>query len=633
MGFEVDIATAVNRLNDKVTLQQAICEAISNSLEANAKKVKVQFFLSGEDLIKEQQISGFSIEDDGEGFTEKNRESFCCYMSKHKIKLGCRGVGRLTWLRIFKNVEIESVTSDEIVKINFDINFNKSENISIEKNKAHKANKTLITFKDIVESKSDKFDFEKLCENIRNHLLIKLLLLKNEGKEFIIELSEAERSNEITNLNIPELSEKEFDIVGTDNKNYRFYLHYNFVKDGSGERYLYYCANNRSVCEFNAELKPADLPNNDSLIMLLSSSYLDNNVVDERNKFDIPTGKVDDNKNLNWVTPISFAEINAHLKRESHSLLIERYPELEKANKLNIEKAINKAPHLTEYIFKNKDIVKSTDALLKEAAAAFEKDKKTTRENFESLLQKQQINPEKFIESINRISEVATRELGEYVHYRQQIIEALRKLSEKDEAIEELIHNLFMKKKTESKEDIFHFSTYDSNLWLLDDKFLSYSYAASDKRINSVLKQYGLDKAQKNGDKAPDLAMFYSNKEDEDNLTCVLVEIKPFGINADKKFSGLAQVRNYANIFYKNNPKIKAFWVYLITKIDDDFSGQLRRDGYTPVFSSSEGHKIFVRFFPDEEPPMYVEAICIDALIQDADARNKTFLDILKKHG
>ena len=39
------------------------------------------------------------------------------------------------------------------------------------------------------------------------------------------------------------------------------------------------------------------------------------------------------------------------------------------------------------------------------------------------------------------------------------------------------------------------------------------------------------------------------------------------------------------------------------------------------------------RFFSKEEPPMYVEAICIDALIQDADARNKTFLDILKKHG
>ena len=70
----------------------------------------------------------------------------------------------------------------------------------------------------------------------------------------------------------------------------------------------------------------------------------------------------------------------------------------------------------------------------------------------------------------------------------------------------------------------------------------------------------------------------------------------------------------------------------MITKIDDNFSEKLRGDGYKPVFSTSEGHKIFVRFFPDEKPPMYVEAICIDALIQDADARNKTFLDILKKH-
>ena len=41
------------------------------------------------------------------------------------------------------------------------------------------------------------------------------------------------------------------------------------------------------------------------------------------------------------------------------------------------------------------------------------------------------------------------------------------------EAIEELIHNLFMKKKTESKEDILHASAYDSNLGLVDDKFWS----------------------------------------------------------------------------------------------------------------------------------------------------------------
>ncbi len=631
MEFEIDITDVVSRSNDKISLQQAVCEAISNSLEANAKKIKVQFFLSDENLLKEQQVSGFLIEDEGEGFTEKNRESFCRYMSRYKVKLGCKGIGRLTWLRIFKSVLIESVTSDEIVKIDFNINFSKSKNITIEKNTENKANKTVITFKDMIEPKT--VDFDKLCENIRNHLLIKLLLLKREGKEFTIELKSGECLSKITNLNIPELSEKQFDINGSDKKSFRFYLHYNFIKDGRGEKYLYYCANNRSVCEFNAELKPGDLPNNDSLIMLLSSPYLDNNVVDERNEFDIPQGKVSNNKNLNWITPLSFAEINAYLKKESYSLLMERYPELVKANKLNVEKAIDEAPHLTKYIVKNKDIVQSTDALLKEAAAAFEKDKKTTRENFESLLKKQKINPEKFIESINRINEVATRELGEYIHYRQQIIEALKKLSEKDEAVEELIHNLFMKKKTESKEDVFHFSTYDSNLWLLDDKFLSYSYAASDKRINGILKQYGLDKAQENGEKAPDLAVFYSNKADNDNLICVLVEIKPFGINADKKFSGLVQVRNYANIFYKNNPKIKAFWVYLVTKIDDDFGGQLRRDGYKPVFSSSEGHKIFVRFFPDEEPPMYVEAICIDALIQDADARNKTFLDILKKQG
>jgi hypothetical protein len=353
---------------------------------------------------------------------------------------------------------------------------------------------------------------------------------------------------------------------------------------------------------------------------------LDDRVVDERNEFRIPK----DCKKTDYVDSLSFDEINEKLKTEAQSVIFDKYPEIEKINESEIENAIREAPYLGKYIRNNKDIIKSKDDLLSNAKKEYEKEKDSAKTNFATLLKKNKIDADNFMESIKGISDIAARELGEYVQYRQQIIDAMKKLSGKDESVEKLVHDLFMKMKSESHGDINYLSIYDSNLWLLDDKFLSYSYAASDKKINTVLKHQGLDKASKDGEKAPDLAMFYSNSENEDNLTCVLIEIKPFGISYEKKHTGLAQLRNYANIFYKNNPKIKAFWVYLITKIDDDLGNKLEREEYNPIFSTSEGHKIFVRYFPREEPPMYVEVICVDAIIKDAESRNKIFLDILK---
>lgn len=640
MALDVDISTAVRRLNKNVDFKQSVCEAISNSLEANADAVVLDFFLERNLLDNvEAKIVKFVIKDNGDGFNDNNIKSFCTHMSEYKLKLGCRGVGKLTWLRVFKKVTIESVVNQEAIRIDFNTEFDKKKDITKNKTIREQPNKTTITFENLVALEKHfvylkgKEDFEKFCDDIRNHLLIKLLLLKKNQKRFSIKLTLDDRSVEITDANIPELSKKSFQLNGNDKQAYEFDLYYAFVNDKQNKRYSYYCANGRSVCAFHKQVSNIyELPNKDSLIMLLASSYLDERVIDERNEFDIHQGGGDKFENLSFVSPLSFFEIDKQLTSEIQSVILERYPILTTANEEQELAAIEEAPYLKEYILRNEDMVKMKNTLISRAKKEFEKDKSDSKNRFANLLAQNDINPNEFFATIEDISCIAARELGEYIHYRQQIIEALKKLSEKNERIENLIHNLFMKRRTNSKGDILHLCTYDSNLWLLDDKFLSYSYAASDKQIDMIFKEQGFDLAQEKGRKAPDLAMFYSNKEDDDNLTCVLIEIKPFGIDNAKKFEGLAQVREYANIIYKNNPKIKAFWVYLITKIDSDFGNRLKRDEYKPLFSTADGHKIFMRYFPNEEPPMYLEVVCVDALIQDANARNRAFLNILQKH-
>lgn len=54
-------------------------------------------------------IEGFTVEDNGIGFNDANFASFEMLDSEHKIDKGCKGVGRLLWLKAFKKVEINSL--------------------------------------------------------------------------------------------------------------------------------------------------------------------------------------------------------------------------------------------------------------------------------------------------------------------------------------------------------------------------------------------------------------------------------------------------------------------------------------------------------------------------------------------
>ena len=82
MGFQVSIKTALSKLNNKVEFLQPVYEAISNSLEAHAKNICVVFDVDdmqaslSEEISDVNRINGFTITDDGDGFTETNIQSF-----------------------------------------------------------------------------------------------------------------------------------------------------------------------------------------------------------------------------------------------------------------------------------------------------------------------------------------------------------------------------------------------------------------------------------------------------------------------------------------------------------------------------------------------------------------------------
>jgi hypothetical protein len=55
-----------------------------------------------------EPISGFIVRDNGEGFHDRNMKSFQTLDSEYRSEQGCRGVGRLLWLKAFKKVDVVS---------------------------------------------------------------------------------------------------------------------------------------------------------------------------------------------------------------------------------------------------------------------------------------------------------------------------------------------------------------------------------------------------------------------------------------------------------------------------------------------------------------------------------------------
>ena len=329
-NISVDIDAIVKHIGKNISFLQPVYEAIVNSLEANADTIKVEFFRDTQLTIKgkNDKLNSFRITDNGEGFNEDNVKSFNKLWSNHKVGLGCKGSGRFTWLNVFQNIDIISELPQEnkIVQIHFSKNYGEND-ISIKTDASTKNQQTIITFTNITEqiynsSKSSKgtidlresADLDAIYSKLFDYLLVKLFLLKRKNRNFCIELVLENHKKIINNSNIPQLESKQFSIpTGMKNckygENIDFDLYYYFKCDKSKSKKAYYCAHERTVKKIDDDGLgfSASLPNDDSFIVLLCSNYFDDNVNEDRDRFDGLEGA--DLKHRNLIYPILLGDI------------------------------------------------------------------------------------------------------------------------------------------------------------------------------------------------------------------------------------------------------------------------------------------------------------------------------------
>jgi len=660
----VNLERAIESIQENIGFFQPLYEAIINSFQAKANKILISF-----ETNQDNKILGYTVEDNGEGFTKDNIVSFLTYWSDHKITQGALGSGRVMCLKVFKNIIIDSQTKDNSeagikTKINFNRKFsaNSIDDISPQNNSSS-SSYTKTIFKNLNEEFLKQNDLETFdIEKIKNEMIIKLLPMfirfKHEAKEFEIKINQEDwlnKENLLNNFEEHKFEKKEFHIAvdlakhdkeNNDLKNektYTFELHYRIIEDKKNTLVQFYGASDRYIKAFAKGVRLEKLKDDWSGIFCLTSKYFEENrVKDSRNDFVISF----DQNNTAKKNPITFPEINEQLKRKLDEILKEKFPEVEEDLQEKKQKIVESFPHLARYVKKINNLTMSEKSIIEQAENEFFQETKKVRaevEKFTSDLKKgkSSFSKKRFNDITSQFTTVGMEQLADYIGYRQTIIDMLLEIydetSRNMSAFNETdIHNLFMP-KGKTSNDLF---TYANNVWIFDDKFMSYNYCASDKTIAKIVSDVTgkpVDEViRHHKNQEPDLVMFYSNKDNE-YKDVLLIEFKRLNNELSEKKKAITQLQDYPMYIRKNIDNVRSIFSYTIIDIDEPFREWLTDSQTFDEYSFGDStNKIssYYKYISGKDGAInaHLNVIEFFQILKDADKRNKVFLDILKQN-
>lgn len=649
----VNLKRAIQSIGD-VNFFQPLYEAIVNSFQAEADKVEINFGLD-----EKSNISSISIKDNGEGFTKENLNSYLTLWSDLKADKGGLGSGRLLCLKVFDNIHIKSQTRKYKVIFDFNENFSINTIDEFKKDQIKSSETYTITKfeninKDFILTKGTEiFDIDNIKENIFIKLLPMFVRFRDESKKFAIVINGIEwlekesLEEQFKKLNFKrkkfeiEKNLAEFEKNNEDREliKYEFQLLYRLQKDSKNELIQFYGASDRYIIAFPNGVKIEKLPKNWSGIFCLTSKYFEENrVADSRNKFIIGLG---DNNAASKENPISFPEINQQLSKLLEELLKEKFPDIEEEAKNTRNQIVDKFPHLLRYVKNIDGLTLNEIQIQKKAEEAFFKETKKTRQEVErftqSIKEGKKFNEKMFKEITNHFTQTGVEQLADYIGYRQTIMEMLLEIydesvNKKTKIDEKDIHNLFMPMGTTNNNLSFH----ANNIWIFDDKFMSYTYAASDKTIAKIVSDVTgknineIVQYQKN--KEPDLVIFYSDEENK-NKDVLLIEFKKLKGTIDDKERGINQINRYPRYIRENIDNIRSIYTYTILDIDDELKDGLTKEhGFHENAFGDKDNKISAYYRYNQAVKAHINVISFSQLIKDAFKRNEIFLNILKQN-
>lgn len=607
--MEVNVQKAVKMFFSNSSFEMIYNEALANALDAGANEIRINISLPDPTQLQNLQLT---ISDNGVGFDDYRFGKFSKLfdVEEHSHK----GLGRLVYLCYFERVYVESTYNEGTKKrtFTFDDRFN-GEN-TVEDIEPYPCGSSLTM---------QGFAGERLHRNDNinpNH--IKSLLMENFYMRLYKKRLNDERIRVIIESHVG--GSRIEAIVDTDDMPDFSILQLEHQLDLFNSIDLYYSVRETDEvgkkpitaiavddrCHQVAIIDDENLPAGYEMIFLLISESFQ--------------GAIDESRQNLTLSGTDFGNIKRLFREGIAHVINENFPRIAEANKEREESLKNTYPHLSGY-FKTSDIgFSSHNDILKDAQEQFFRDQR-------EILSATTLSDEQYEKSLT----LAARSLAEYILFRQNVISKMKAFDKAN--LEADLHNLIAPKGSEFQEGELYKDLYRNNVWVLDDKFMSYCTVLSEAEMSKVINVITDGEVKDPDDDRPDITLFFSADPTKGDrmLDVVVVELKRLGITPEQnsivEFQLDTRTQRLADYYGR---RIQRMWFYGIVEFSEKYRMHLINNGYSPLFSNGS---VFFKSKPvymdlEKSSSVVQNSYIMDfkALAEDANSRNETFLKILK---
>lgn len=449
-------------------------------------------------------IVGFSVEDDGIGFTPQNMSSFETLDSDFKSDLGCCGVGRLLWLKAFDKVSVRSAYEDEDGKLR-----GRQFRFSVEREVEHDGDADglvrpgtvviLDGFKKAFQQNAPK-SVDAIAREVFEHCIWYFL---RPGGAPLVTVADDDEAVSLADL-MGEFVESAMTSSKIEVKGQKFdmlNLRLKATARNSVPR-LHWCAASRVVIEENLSGKVpglhgklADEASGEFVYACyLTSDFLDERVRADRTAFDLS----DRIAGQPLIDDLSLDDIREAVLEEVRKILKAPLESAREQGKKRVHEFVTKrAPRYRPLLAKIEERGITVDPSIKDQDLELQLHRQVQKIESEAFIQGQEIFAEAEAEPaedyaerlaayLATVSEINQSDLAAYVSRRRTVLDLLGRLIRADKdgkySREDAIHSLIVPMRTESSEH----AADGSNLWIIDERLAFHDYLASDKTLKSM---------------------------------------------------------------------------------------------------------------------------------------------------
>lgn len=452
----------------------------------------------------QEAITGFHVRDNGCGFDDANLRSFETLDSDYKADEGCRGVGRLLWLKAFESVQVASDYPGQdgrLLRRTF--NFTATNGVDDVALAAAPAAVTrrqtevcLNGFKKEFRDRAPKTG-RAIANDLFEHCL--WYFVRDGGAPHIrvVDNNEAILLDDVYGeYMFSSAQPQSLSIKGQPFE----VTHLKLKSTSTREPFIAWCAAGRVVKKENIAGKVAGLhgrlaeEDGDFVYACyMTSPFLDQHVRPERIDLDIDEISAD----LFAETELSLSEIRSAVLESSRTFLAGYLQESRAAGRARVEKFVSqRAPRYRPVLARIGEDNLSVDPSISDRELDMLLHRHLSDIEGSLLAEGHAImnfgageTPDSYLKRLNeylsKAEDIKKSDLANYVFHRKIILDILQQAVQRGAdgkyAREELIHEVIMPMRTTSNDLLFD----SSNLWLIDERLAFHDFLASDKALSA----------------------------------------------------------------------------------------------------------------------------------------------------